>query len=412
MKEGKELTVTDKSKSVRNAILLGVLCSVSYFAVYIARNILGSVTPQLVNSGTFTEAFIGDISSAYFVAYAVGQLLNGIIGDKINARNMISLGLLFAGITNFIFPYVKGELSVTVVYALTGFFLSMIYAPMTKVVAENTEPIHAVRCSLGYTFASFFGSPMAGVLASIMVWQSVFAVSSIALIIMAIVCFTSFVILEKKKIVVYGKFSREKGEKKKGTIKELIKRDIISFTIVSIITGVIRTTVIFWMPTYFNQYLGFSEKISTSVYSMSTLVICVSTFVAIFVYEKLHRSMSRSMFYMFLVSTLSFVGMYFFNLPVLNVILMVLGIFASNCATTILWSVYCNTLKDTGVVSSATGFLDFVSYMAAAASSTLFANSVNTIGWGNLILVWAALMAIGVVTSVHLAIKDRRKDDI
>lgn len=403
---------TPNREKIRNAILLGVLCSVSYLAVYIARNILGAVTPQLVNNGVFTSEFIGNISSAYFVAYAVGQLLNGIIGDKINARNMISLGLLFAGITNVIFPYVKGELPVTAVYAMTGFFLSMIYAPMTKVVAENTEPIYAVRCSLGYTFSSFFGSPLAGVLASVLVWQSVFLVSSVALIFMAVVCFASFIILEKKQVVVYGKYSVKKGEKKKGAIKELIKRDIISFTIVSIITGVIRTTVIFWMPTYFNQHLGFSEKFSTSVYSMSTLVICLSTFVSIFVYEKLRRSMSTSMFYMFLVSTLSFLGMYFFNLPVLNVILMVLGIFASNCATTILWSVYCNTLKDTGVVSSATGFLDFVSYMAAAASSTLFANSVNTIGWGNLILVWATLMAIGIFTSVHLAVKDRRKDDI
>ncbi len=412
MKEGNALSDTVKREKVRNALLLGILCSVSYLAVYIARNILGSITPQLVNSAAFSQEVIGNISSAFFIAYAVGQLLNGIIGDKINARNMISLGLLFAGITNILFPYVKGELSVTVIYAMTGFFLSMIYAPMTKVVAENTEPIYAVRCSLGYTFASFFGSPMAGLLATVMVWQSVFLVSSLALILMAVVCFVSFIVLENKKIVVYGKYSVKKGEKKKGAVKELIKRDIISFTVVSIITGVIRTTVIFWMPTYFNQYLGFSEELSTSVYSMSTLVICVSTFVAIFIYEKLHRSMSRSMFYMFLVSTLSFVGMFFLHIPILNVVLMILGIFASNCATTILWSVYCNTLKDTGVVSSATGFLDFVSYMAAAASSTLFANSVNTIGWGNLILVWATLMAIGVLTSIHLLIKDRRKDDI
>jgi hypothetical protein len=53
------------------------------------------------------------------------------------------------------------------IYGMTGFFLSMIYAPMTKVVAENTEPIYATRCSLGYTFASFFGSPMAGVAAAL-----------------------------------------------------------------------------------------------------------------------------------------------------------------------------------------------------------------------------------------------------
>ncbi|MBQ7897292.1 MAG: MFS transporter [Clostridia bacterium] len=400
-----------KNEKVRNALLLGVLCSVSYLAVYIARNVLGAVTPQMLNSGLYTEQFIGTLSSAFFYFYAFGQLINGILGQKINARNMMSFGLILAGVFNFVFPYIKGDVSITLVYGLMGFCLSMIYAPMTKVVAENTEPIHAVRCSLGYTFASFFGSPVAGILASFMVWQSVFTVSSISLWVMGAVTFVSFLILEKKKIVVYGRFDKKKGEKKEGAIKELVKRDIIAFTIVSIITGVIRTTVIFWMPTYFNQYLGFSEKVSTSVYSASTLVICASSFVSIFIYERMKRTMSKPLLLMFSVSAIAFVCMYFFHIPVVNVVLMIMGIFFSNCATTILWSVYCNSLKDTGVVSGATGFLDFVSYMAAGISSTLFANSVNTIGWGNLILVWAGLMVVGVLTAIYLLLKDRRKSE-
>lgn len=279
---------------------------------------------------------------------------------------------------------------------------------MTKVVAENTEPIYAVRCSLGYTFASFFGSPMAGILATFLVWQSVFKVSSIALWVMGSVTFVSFIILEKKKIVVYGKFDKKESVSKEGAIKRLIERDIIDFTIVSIITGVIRTTVILWMPTYFNEYLGFSEKISTSVYSASTFIICASSFVSIFIYERMRRTMAKPLLLMFTLSTVSFVCMYFFRVPVVNVALMISGIFFSNCATTILWSVYCNSLKDTGVVSGATGFLDFVSYMAAGISSTLFANAVKTIGWGNLILIWAMLMVVGILVAVHLLIKNKK----
>ena len=65
-----------------------------------------------------------------------------------------------------------------------------------------------------------------------------------------------------------------------------------------------------------------------------------------------------------------------------------------------LWSRYCPSLCDTGMVSSATGFLDFVSYIAAAVSSTLFANAASVIGWGNLILVWFGLMVFGVLISL------------
>ena len=82
-----------KDIKVRNAILIGGLCSISYLAVYIARNMLSAVSPQMIEKGFSTE-FIGSISSLYFILYAVGQLINGVIGDKIKARYMISLGLV------------------------------------------------------------------------------------------------------------------------------------------------------------------------------------------------------------------------------------------------------------------------------------------------------------------------------
>ena len=194
-----------KNKKVMNAIYIGFLCSVSYLAVYFARNILGTVTPQMLDGG-YAEEYIGKVSSVYFIFYAVGQLINGAIGDKVKARYMISIGLLMAGITNFMFAQLAGNhptLSM-VIYGMTGFFLAMIYGPMTKVVAENTEPIYATRCSLGYTFASFFGSPLAGVAASLFAWQSVFTVSTVYLGIMAVICFGVFIVFEKMGIVKYN----------------------------------------------------------------------------------------------------------------------------------------------------------------------------------------------------------------
>ena len=65
-----------------------------------------------------------------------------------------------------------------------------------------------------------------------------------------------------------------------------------------------------------------------------------------------------------------------------------------------LWSVYCPSLHETGMVSTATGFLDFLSYMAAATANMLFANAINQIGWGRLILVWAVLMSVGIVIAL------------
>ncbi len=386
------------SASAKKAIMIGTLCSVSYFAVYIARNILGAVTPFMANDG-IKEAYIGDISALFLLFYACGQLINGFIGDKIKAKWMISFGLLGAGIVNAIFPFiVKMSAVAPVVYGMSGFFLSMIYGPMTKVVSENTEPIYATRCSLGYTFASFFGSPAAGLLAAFFTWKIAFGVGSAVLFVMSILAIVFFSLFEKKGFVKYGQFkTQEKGLK---NIKVLFKRQIVKFSLVSILTGVVRTSVVFWLPTYISQHLNFPETTAVTIFSAATLVISFTTFVAIFVYEHIGRDMDRTVLVMFISSVVFFTFTYFVQEKILNIICIVLAIMSSNGAATMLWSRYCPSLRDTGMVSSATGFLDFLSYAAAAAANIIFPKAVGTIGWSNLILVWLGIVLVGVVIAL------------
>ena len=81
-------------------------------------------------------------------------------------------------------------------------------------------------------------------------------------------------------------------------------------------------------------------------------------------------------------------------------ITLILALTASAGASTMMFSVYCPSLKHTGMVSAATGFLDFVSYAAAALANQLFSGMVTGTGWGRLILIWAGLMACGIVVSL------------
>ena len=110
------------SEKAKKALFIGLLCSCSYLAVYFARNILSAVTPQMIEKGVGDEKYIGKVSSLYFFCYAFGQLINGAIGDKIKARYMISLGLIFAGVSNFLFSRIVDNPSAAmIIYGCTGF---------------------------------------------------------------------------------------------------------------------------------------------------------------------------------------------------------------------------------------------------------------------------------------------------
>ena len=390
------MEATKKSKMLR-ALALGSVSSVLYLFVYIVRNALSAIAPQMIENGIFTTEVVGKMSSIFFICYAIGQLVNGILGDKMKAHILICVGLWFSGISHFVIVYVTENAFVAcLLYGLTGFFLSMIYAPMTKVNSENVELVYATRCSLGLQIASLLGSPLAGVLASVFDWKLVFGISSGCLFLMGFLGFVFYMYCERKCIIAYNHFAKAAKESG-GTIKKLFEREIVKFTIVSVVTGIIRTSVVFWLPTYISQYLGFSAAKATLIFTIATLFISLSAFLAVIMYEGFKRKLNLTLFASFAISALTFLGAYVIDQPFVNIILMILAIMFANCASNLLWSVYCPSLRDTGMVSATTGFLNFVSYMSASVSNTIFGNAVSVVGWGNLILIWGILMAVGTV---------------
>ena len=116
--------------------------------------------------------------------------------------------------------------------------------------------------------------------------------------------------------------------------------------------------------------------------------------------ERMKNNLNATVLLCFGASALCFLLVYLVRQPAVNLVFMVLAMLSSNCAACLMWNQYCPSLRDTGMVSGATGFLDFASYMAAAISSKLFANAVGSIGWGNLILVWTGLMCVGVAVAL------------
>ncbi len=391
---------TTKRTKIMNAFYLGFLCAVAYLSVYFARNVLGTVTPQMITGG-YSEEYLGTVSSAYFGFYAVGQIFNGIIGDKIKGKYMISIGLLSSAIANIVFlkALPVSPSAAVLVYGIMGLCMSMIYAPMTKMIAENTDPIYATWCSLSCNIASFLGSPLAGVAASVFVWSDVFGISGIYLAAMAVIFFLFCTVFEKKSILKYGQFKQQKTSHG-GSAKTLVRRGIIKFVLLAMVTGPVRTSVVFWIPTYISQHLGFSSAEATSIFALATIGISATAFVTVFVYEALKRNMNLTVFLFFISAAISFSLTFLIKQPALNIIFIVLAIISSNCADTMMWSRYCPSLYDTGMVSTATGFLGFVSYLATAVANIVFARAITSIGWSKLILVWCAMMVFGIIVAI------------
>lgn len=395
-------------KEVRNALVLGIMCTISYLGCYIARNVLGVVTPELIKQNVFTVEAIGNLSTGFMICYALGQLINGRLGDMIKAKYMVGGGLFLAGLCNIALAVFNTPILIVIIYSTSGFFLSCIYAPIMKAVAENTLPKYASRCTVGFMAASFLGTPIASFIAIFFEWKAIFTICGLSLAILGILCFISFTIFEKKGIIKYN-FSKEKGGNKLD-YKYLIKNSIIQYTIYAILTGIVRTTVIFWIPTYLAQYLGLSTEMAAIVFTIITLIKSASPYInTLLIYDFiLKRNSYITLIVMFAGSTVAFLGMYFVNNAIINVAFLTIALLTSAGAAVMVFSVYCPSYGKSGMASTVTGYLDFASYVGAAIANIVFANAVSDIGWGNLILVWAGLMLIGTL----IALPNKKKETI
>ena len=386
-----------KNQQTKSALMIGTVSALSYWICYVVRNILSVLSPQIVETTDITVEFIGVLSTANMISYAIGQLVNGVIGERIKAKYLVSGGLVAAGFCIALLGLTQSHTVIFVAYTMVGFFLSAIFAPLVKVIAENLTDIYALRCCLGLSFATLLGSPTAGVVAMYFQWKIAFIVCGAMAVISGAGFFLLMVVLEKKGTVQYRE--RRAKRKESGSIKVLIEHEIIKYSLISVLTGIVRTSVLFWVPTYLSQHLGFSPSRSATIFTVITCVLSAFPYInSLLLYERIFkRDRNKSLVFAFSTSMLSFLMMFAISNRAVNIVFVLAAVAMNQGASGLLWNVYCPSLGETGLVSTATGYLDFLSYMAAALANLLFANAISVVGWQNLILVWAGLMASGVI---------------
>ena len=125
-----------KAGKTGNAVNIGILSVMAYLMNYVLRNLLSVSTPNMLLTGEFTKEYLGLLSSVSFITYAVGQLVNGVLGERVDAKYMISGGMLLSGISAILFPLLPGAAAGVLTFGVLGFAMSMLRGPLMKMITE------------------------------------------------------------------------------------------------------------------------------------------------------------------------------------------------------------------------------------------------------------------------------------
>ncbi len=164
---------------------------ITYASFYLCRVNISIAIPGILKEYGLTKTAMGAVLTGLFFAYAVGQFINGQLGDKFGARRLITIGAITSGILNLIFPVLPGVVSLmALVWGLNGYFQSMGWSPSTKTIA-NWFPIEMRGKMTGvfgscYQFGNAASWALSGFVVGIFGWRSAFWIPGIFFIIIAI----------------------------------------------------------------------------------------------------------------------------------------------------------------------------------------------------------------------------------
>lgn len=384
-------------KKVQSAWRIGSLCIATYLASYVTRNILSVSTPEMIKEAFFTKEYTGLLSSVCFIFYAVGQLINGFIGDMVHPKYMIIMGLGVSSISTFAIPLFDNRIIHFTAFALIAFGLSMLRGPLMKVISENTAATHARMICTLFSMAGFAGPLIASLLSIFFEWRAVFTVTGIISVFITVASVTVISLLEKRGEI---KFTPKKEKGVLNSILSVFKlEDFFFYMFISAIGEIAGSSITFWIPTYTTEHLGFSGDAASTIYSVVSLTTLFTPFITLVIYEKLIRNGVKLALVMYVLSAVFFIAVRFTAAPLVNVIMLIIAKMAAAAASSIVWSAYIPGLARSGKVSSANGVIDAAGYAMASLANVIFSGSVSRLGWGGIVNMWYIIMLIGAAAS-------------
>lgn len=288
------------------------ICFLVYCTSYIARGSFSFVRSTMLTDGAIGIAVAGAISAAYFIFYAIGQLVNGFLGDRISPFVMVLVGLCIVVISNIMMTVTQPQWFYVLWWGINGYGHSMLWSPVFFILSNMVNTKMRVFSLTAISICSPFGKIMSALVSSATLtdgkWQRVFFVVSMITVAVLLVWVTRYITL-RKKLFLCSFDEPAKAESPEDTDKAkkirifpiLLASGVAIMLPAMLVHGLFYNGVVELIPTILSEEYNMSASMAAIIDIIIPILSIVGVFFANFVYFKMFKKndMKSATFLMF-----------------------------------------------------------------------------------------------------------------
>ena len=381
-------------------------CWFTYLTAYLCRVNFSSAMQAITVERMLTAEQLGIVGAVFYGVYAVGQLVNGYIGDHVRANRYILLALCGTLACNLGMALATGLGGMLLLWGFNGVFQSMFWSTIIRVLAQHTQAEGRATVSMGISMAmpvayiaswSLLGHCLDG--AAVRWYFQIPAFASAVMI-------AAWLLLSRKTTFEMPKAQRDKTDVL-ATVRFIRAEKLHWVIFLCICHGLIKEGVAYWLPLLVTQLKGFD---STSPYLL-TSIMPLANVVGIFFSRALLKRGGTDPYkvlvgvFFAIVATAGGLLLHNQGLFMIGMLALISGMCYAN--NTILMSFIPMQYTERGMVASVIGVFDFASYAGAAISTYVLGKVLASAGFAPLPSIWLSAAALAIV--IAFCVIARRK---
>lgn len=385
-------------KSVKKSKLIVAAMWVLYCASYFIRTCYAATIAPLAEEGIYSKGEIGLIGTAFFICYGVGQLISGLIGDKINPFFMVMFGSVLGAVCCFLMP-AAGCLGVLIgVWAANGLFQSMLWSPILRVFSETIDESLRKKAILNIALSLPVGTVLAYLMSSMIIkylnWKYVFifggSVVVIAVLFAGFAIFCSEKDIEKVSVIQKQNAEAHNNVNKKGLAAVAVSSGLLFIMIPSFLHGMMRDGITNWVPAMISEVYGVSTSFSVFVTIALPIFNAFGAYLVTPLYKKLGENEMKTAGVTGFAALVPLLIMLFMNKLPVYVIIVLLAVTTSvmYALNYLIISLVPVRFSKFGFTSGISGILNSGAHIGCALSSYGFGAISEKAGWSAVIIVW------------------------